>query len=220
MLTLAARLAAFRDAMLERAGPEKGGAIMAAYNQARVDGLPDRAVGVGDAAPEFSLPDFAGREHRLSEELAKGPVVLAFYRGMWCPFCAKTLRAMDAIRPALERAGATLFAIAPQEPRLARAEAGNLGLGLTLLHDRGGKVARLYRITWPVPEKMRHLYAKLGHPLGPENGDEGTALPMPSTFVIGPDGIVAAAKVDPGPAERMEPADVLAAVRAIARVAA
>ncbi len=220
MPTLAARLAAFRDAMLERAGPEKAAAIVATYQAALDEGLPGRAVGVGETAPDFALPDYSGRTHRLADTLALGPVVLVFYRGLWCPFCAKTLRAMDAIRPALEREGATLLAVSPQDPRLAMEEASCLGLRLTLLRDRGCEVAARYRVAWPVPEKMRQLYAKFGHALSRENGDEGAVLPMPAAFVIRPDGVVAAAKVDPRPSERMEPADALAAVRAIARVAA
>lgn len=220
MPTLAAKLAIFRDSMLERAGPEKAACIQGAYKSAFDDGLPQAALRVGETAPDFALADYSGTVHRLSEALARGPVVLVFHRGLWCPFCAKTLRAMDVIRPALEREGATLLAVAPQDPELARYEAGCLGLRLTLLHDRGCAVAARYRVVWPVPERLRHLYAKLGHPLAVENGDAGDRLPMPACFVIRPDGVVVAAKVDPRPAERMEPAEALAAVRAMARVAA
>ena len=157
----------------------------------------------------------AGATHRLAEALAHGPVVLVFYRGLWCPFCAMTLRAMDAIRPQLEREGATLLAASPQDPRLARAAAAGLGLALTLLHDRGCEVAQRYRVAWPVPATMRQLYAKFGHNLAYENADDGRLLPMPAAFVIRPDGTVAAAKVDPRPSERMPPAEALAAVRAL-----
>ena len=159
--------------------------------------------------------DGAGATHRLAEALAHGPVVLVFYRGLWCPFCAMTLRAMDAIRPQLEREGATLLAASPQDPRLARAAAAGLGLALTLLHDRGCEVAQRYRVAWPVPATMRQLYAKFGHNLAYENADDGRLLPMPAAFVIRPDGTVAAAKVDPRPSERMPPAEALAAVRAL-----
>ena len=220
MHTLAAQLAAFRESMLERAGPRTGAAVMAAYQAAIDAGLPGKAVQVGEMAPDFALPDCSGRVRRLSEALAGGPVVLVFYRGLWCPFCAMTLRAMDAIRPALEREGATLLALAPQDPARAREQGANFGLGLTMLHDRGCEVAARYRVVWPVPEAMRLLYAKFGHPLARENGDEGSVLPMPSAFVIRPDGVVVAAKVDPRPSVRMEPADALATVRAMARVAA
>jgi cytochrome oxidase Cu insertion factor (SCO1/SenC/PrrC family) len=40
-------------------------------------------VGVGDVAPDFTLEDQDGRNHTLSAEHGKRPVVLAFYRGYW-----------------------------------------------------------------------------------------------------------------------------------------
>jgi cytochrome oxidase Cu insertion factor (SCO1/SenC/PrrC family) len=40
-------------------------------------------VAVGEKAPDFTLVDQNGRKRTLSAELAKGPVVLVFYRGYW-----------------------------------------------------------------------------------------------------------------------------------------
>lgn len=240
MSTLAARLGSFQASMAERLGAEKAATIAAAYMAAFAEGLPQGAVAVGETAPDFTLPDIdapgpgwegqaagdaAGRQdgermHRLAAALAGGPVVLVFFRGLWCPFCAMTLRAMDAIRPQLEREGATLLALSPQDPRLAREAAAGFGLGLTILDDHAGTVARRYRLAWPVPASLRQLYAKFGHNLAHENGDDGRWLPMPAAYVIRPDGIVAAAKVDPRPEVRMEPAAALAAVRALRQPAA
>lgn len=38
---------------------------------------------VGERAPDFALPNQRGETVRLSERLAKGPVVISFYRGVW-----------------------------------------------------------------------------------------------------------------------------------------
>ena len=46
-------------------------------------GLVEKAIGVGDRAPEFSLSDSAGQTVSLSELLKNGPLVLTFYRGKW-----------------------------------------------------------------------------------------------------------------------------------------
>ncbi len=40
-------------------------------------------LSVGDRAPDFSLPNQAGKTVRLADRLAAGPVVLSFYRGEW-----------------------------------------------------------------------------------------------------------------------------------------
>jgi thiol-disulfide isomerase/thioredoxin len=45
----------------------------------------------GDVAPEFTLANATGKEVQLSDYLKKGPVVLTWYRGGWCPYCNMTL---------------------------------------------------------------------------------------------------------------------------------
>jgi len=52
----------------------------------------------GDRAPEFILKDANGREVSSRELLAKGPLVVTFYRGVWCPYCNIDLQALVAAR--------------------------------------------------------------------------------------------------------------------------
>ena len=40
---------------------------------------------VGDKAPDFTLPDTEGKPLSLSQLLAKGPVILAFYTKAFTP---------------------------------------------------------------------------------------------------------------------------------------
>ncbi|MNC87170.1 AhpC/TSA family protein [compost metagenome] len=49
-----------------------------AFGQAR-----EKPVGIGEAAPDFTLVDQDGRKHSLAAERGKRPVVLIFYRGYW-----------------------------------------------------------------------------------------------------------------------------------------
>lgn len=50
-------------------------------------GVAERSLGVGEKAPAFELPGADGDTVRLDELLRRGPVVLSFYRGGWCPYC-------------------------------------------------------------------------------------------------------------------------------------
>jgi len=45
------------------------------------------AIKVGDKLPEFTLPDAIEKEQSSAELLSRGPLVIAFYRGEWCPAC-------------------------------------------------------------------------------------------------------------------------------------
>jgi hypothetical protein len=52
----------------------------------------DRCLKAGNRAPDFSLPSASGKIVSLQQQLAGGPVVLTFYRGVWCPFCNLALQ--------------------------------------------------------------------------------------------------------------------------------
>src|SRR5262249_39781272 len=83
--------------------------------QAAVD-YEARAPKVGDHALGFSLPDQFGREVSLAGELARGPVVLIFYRGEWCPYCNLMLRTYGLRAAEFAERGARLVAVSPQTP--------------------------------------------------------------------------------------------------------
>ena len=79
-------------------------------------GLPERALQVGAKAPDLTLPDAHGTSFHLASQLARGPVVLTFYRGGWCPFCDLQLRAYQGVLPRIRDLGAELVAVSPQTP--------------------------------------------------------------------------------------------------------
>ncbi|MDO6804689.1 peroxiredoxin-like family protein, partial [Wenyingzhuangia sp. 1_MG-2023] len=74
------------------------------------------AIAVGQTAPDFSLPNASGEPVSLAAMLANGPVVIAFYRGSWCPYCNLELRALQARLADIHGLGAELIAISPQMP--------------------------------------------------------------------------------------------------------
>ncbi|MBW4077961.1 MAG: AhpC/TSA family protein, partial [Acidobacteria bacterium] len=82
----------------------------------RVSGLAEGSLAVGAHAPDFKLPDSAGEHVSLSSLLSRGPVVLAFYRGGWCPYCSTELRAYQSRLADISSLGATLVAVSPQTP--------------------------------------------------------------------------------------------------------
>jgi hypothetical protein len=49
----------------------------------RASGIMDRIARVGQPAPGFELPNGGGQSINLASLLARGPVVLSFYRGRW-----------------------------------------------------------------------------------------------------------------------------------------
>jgi thiol-disulfide isomerase/thioredoxin len=59
----------------------------------------DRAKEVGDKAPTFVLKDPEGNDVSSEVLLKKGPLIISFYRGAWCPYCNMELQALQAALP-------------------------------------------------------------------------------------------------------------------------
>ena len=78
--------------------------------------LAEHSLAAGDHLPDLALPDDHGRIVSSEELLAQGTLVLAFFRGGWCPFCDAALEALEAARPALEELGARLVGVSPLVP--------------------------------------------------------------------------------------------------------
>jgi thiol-disulfide isomerase/thioredoxin len=113
------RISEFTTAMAKNAPPEVIASLGAEMRKLAESGIAKRALGVGAKAPEFSLPDPRGVAVTLSTLLQKGPVVVTFYRGGWCPFCDLQLRTYQEILPGIRRLGAELVAISPQTAEYA-----------------------------------------------------------------------------------------------------
>ena len=177
--------------------------------------LEQNALGVGALAPDFCLPDVDGKSICLRDILARGPVVLSFYRGGWCPYCNLELRALQQSYPEMSALGATLVAISPQLPDRSRAVVEEGRLSFEVLSDVGDVAAREFGLVYSVPETIRPIYQQWGIDLPAWNGDDSWELPMPATFVLDRAGTVRGAFVQMDYTQRMEPADIIAILRTL-----
>jgi peroxiredoxin len=89
-------------------------------------------------------------------------------------------------------------------------------LSFELLRDFGNVVAEAYGLVFTVPDDLRAIYTKFGIDLARGNGDGTWRLPVPARFVIDRAGIIRSANADPDYTRRPEPADTLAALKALA----
>lgn len=180
-----------------------------ATEELRTSGIAESALRVGDRAPAFALPDQDGTVLSSAELLAKGPLVIAFLRGRWCPFCCGESEALNRTHPEFKAAGASLVAISPQSVKQAYFMHDQHKLRFPLLVDEGNKVARQFGIVYRVPEYQEKLFSSVFINLPHINGDSSWELPLPATYVIGRDGRVRHAFVNVDYTERAEPSDVL-----------
>src|ERR1700721_4725297 len=83
-------------------------------------GIINNSLQVGQKAPDFTLPNATGGEVSLSSLLKKGPLVLSFYRGEWCPFCNLELKAYNKVFLKWKGRGAAFVAVSPEKPEFAQ----------------------------------------------------------------------------------------------------
>lgn len=175
-------------------------------------GLEEDGVQQGEHVPDFELPNSAGRMVRLNDLLDKGPVVIVFYRGGWCPFCTAHLKALQDIHHEIKARGAQIVAISLEKPDAERSATRLIGPDFELLHDEQGHVSRLFGLLYDVSPMHEKALGNYGVDLLRYHGSKTAQLPLAATYVVAQDGTAKFAFVDVHPNLRAEPDDILAAL--------
>lgn len=212
---LAALRAAYRASLEER----ERRVLEDAVERLRMMQIAEHALAPGDVLPDFALPDPQGRAHTSDASLGHGPLVLGFFRGGWCPYCDRTLRALERVRPRIEALGATLLGVTPDAPEATQRAVAEKGLGFPLLSDRDGRYARLCGALFELTEAHVAYYRRRGLDFPALHGGGGWVLPVPCLYVVRPDGRVVFAHVDPDYTRRAEPEEVVRALEGLAQAA-
>jgi peroxiredoxin len=170
-----------------------------------------RAPRPGDELPPFTLPRDDGRLVFSEDLVGPGPLVLSLNRGHWCPYCVAELESLEAIRPEIAAEGGRIVAVLPEHPRYLR-DLRDRGVRFDLLTDVDCAYALELSLAIWVGEDLFDILSTAGV-FGVRPLNSGF-LPVPATFVVGPDGRVASAWTDADFRMRPGPAEILAAVRA------
>lgn len=168
----------------------------------------EQGIRLGDKAPDFTLKDQSGNEVNLYQLLKKGPVILNWYRGGWCPFCNLELKGLADKTAAINKLGATLVALSPELPDKSLTTIEKNHLPFTVVSDIDNNVARKYDLVYKLDAETANRYEK-GFGLSQYNGNDKAELPIPATYIIGQDGIVRYAFVNPDYKKRANPDDVV-----------
>lgn len=206
-MSLSTQMNAFKRAV-EAGAPTR---VLDAFRCAVMDldqsGILKKALKAGKRMPGFALPDTQGRAVSLARLLLRGPVVVSFYRGDWCDYCAMELAALSAVHDQVKELGASLIGISPQAPE-DRIRDHDPEPPFPLLFDAGAKVARRCRITFTLSHELRTIYTQAGYrPL--LDVKDKWLLPLAATYVLDRMGDVFFSYVDADWTSRLEPTDVI-----------
>ncbi len=197
-MLLQTRLDAFKaDFEGNKAPPQAVAAFHNATAELIASGQAERALKAGDLAPAFTLPDADGIAVSSTDLLAHGPLVVTFYRGVCCPYCNLDLQAIEAAANQIRAFGASLLAISPQTPANSRRSQRENKLSFPILSDHAGIVANAFGLRFRLPDYLIAVYKQFGVDLANHNGEPSWTLPMPSRYIVGRDGMIAYAEVNP-----------------------
>ncbi|GMR15804.1 MAG: peroxiredoxin-like family protein [Gammaproteobacteria bacterium] len=188
-------------------------AIMKKSGEDLAKKMPSPGLTVGDKAPDFTLKNAFGNKVTLSNVLKKGPVILSFYRGAWCPFCSLQLHTLHKSMPTFKKYNAQLVLVTPQTPDKSKGQLEKGKYTFEVLSDLDSKVMKSYKLFYKLDADLVRVYKKHGLDVESFNGKGRNVLPVPGTYVIDKNSVIRAAYADTDYKKRMEPQAIIDALK-------
>jgi peroxiredoxin len=209
---LSQRLRAIADEVRHK-GPDFAKAVDTFVARLEAAQAGEGAPQVGEAMPGFTMPDHDGRLVTLDGIVARGPAVLAFHRGHWCPYCRMNMAGLAEIQ---ERLGdARIYAVSAEQQAYTRKLKAESGAAFPFLTDIDGGYALSINLAIWVDELMAGMIAGAGWDIPGYQGGQAWILPVPSVFILDRAGVVRTRHVDPDYRRRMELDEIVAGVKAL-----
>ena len=209
---LADRLRTFADEV-RALNPEFADVVERMIARLKTAGVGEDAPKPGEPMPEFLLPDESGRLTSLSALTGRGPVAVSFHRGHWCPYCQINASALTSIHDEVKALGGDIVAITPEAARFNAGLKAGARARFPVLSDMDNAYALELDLAFYVGDEKQQFMKASGWDIAPYQGSQQWMLPVPATFVIGQDGIVAARFIDPDYRTRMDTGAIVDAVR-------
>jgi len=147
-----------------------------------------QGLNVGEQAPDFNSVDQNSKPIQLKKLIESGPVVLIFYRGEWCPYCNKQLKALEDSMSYIVAKGAALIAITPETKNNIEKTVQKTNATYSIIHDEGSRIMNAYKVAFELDKKTQIKYKGYGVDLIERNGSNGNNLPVPAVYIINKEG--------------------------------
>ena len=208
------QLDARKEGFEKRVTPEKAAENRLGVDTVRETGILEKALNVGDKAPDFTLNNAEGKPVQLSALLKNGPVILTWYRGSWCPYCNLTLNKYQNRLEDFKKEGAQLVALTPELPDRTLLKTSELSLKYEVLTDLNNEVAAKFGTVFQMIPGVEKAMRKLANNLQSYNGTgyDESEMPLSATYLIASDGTIAWAFLDSEYRNRASTDQILAAL--------
>ena len=168
----------------------------------------------GMTAADFNVKDAEGKAFEFNAADMNKPVVLTFFRGGWCPYCNLHLSEMRKAETQLKEMGFDIWFISIDKPEMLLESLDDPNIGYTMYSDSSLEATRAFGIAFQVDDELVEKYLQWNIDLEKASGENHHVLPAPATYIIGKDGVINFAYVNPNYKVRLHPNVLLAAANA------
>jgi peroxiredoxin len=195
--------------------PSESAAVMEGHiDSLRKGGAVNQILKPGAPAPAFTLKSQNGEDVSSADLLSRGPLVVSFTRGGWCPYCAAEVRALNDLYDQYRQAGVELVVLSPQSAERAIKQATDDKLKFNLLADENNEVGKAFGVVYTFTADLKNLYLNMFKiDIQAMNGATVWQLPIPARFIIDTNGTIRDAKADPDYRYRPDPSEALAIIK-------
>jgi peroxiredoxin len=169
---------------------------------------------IGMKAPGFTVRDVEGQAFVFDPETQTKPIVLTFFRGGWCPYCNLHLSEMRLAEKQLKEMGFNIWFISIDKPEMLLESLDDPNIGYTIYSDSSLDATRAFGLAFRVDDELNKRYLSYDIDLERASGEDHHVLPAPATYIIGADGTINFAYINPDYKVRLHPDVLLAAAKA------
>lgn len=161
--------------------------------------IAQKGLQVGQKAPSFTAKGQSGSTVDLAKVLKKGPAVVIFYRGNWCPNCSRELKNLQDSLQLITAKGVTVIAVSPETAEGVAKTVLKAAATFHVISDNDLAITKSYDVLIPISADMDAIHKQYGINVPGNNGPNGNYLPRPAAFIIQPNGIVSFAYFNSSP---------------------
>jgi peroxiredoxin len=172
---------------------------------------PHTGIPVGQRVPELHARGLDGKEVTLASLYAKQPILLAFYRGGWCPFCNTEIHALTTAFAEYQKQGVLPVAVSVDKPDVTE---GEYKIPFPVLSDPEAAWIEAFHVVNKVEGAQLATIQSFGIDIEKYSGKTHHKIAIPSLFLIDSTGVVRWAHSDPEFKVRPSSAQILAAIAA------
>ena len=171
------------------------------------------ALKLNSKAPNFEVISHNGELLNLKELSKKGPVILTFYRGEWCPHCNLYMASLQDSLHLIEELNGTIIAITPENFENIDKTLAKSAAKFHVVYDRNHKIMDNYKVSYKMAMAKHAMYVTAGININKNSGNEDRMLPVPATYIIDQNQKIIGAHFDEDYTQRMPIKDILSILK-------